>query len=97
MAGALSESEAAEAAALQLNQFRLEERKRDQTIMASKERQEATLKNKLAERQKRRQEQHTMAKEECRKKELADKAVYKVSSVDHSKMGVAALCIDALS
>jgi class 3 adenylate cyclase len=77
MAGAISESEAAEAAALRLKQFRLDERKRDQAISASKERQEATLKSKLAERQKRRQEQHTVAQEEARKK--ADKALRKVS------------------
>jgi hypothetical protein len=83
MAGAISESEAAEAAALRLKQFRLDERKRDQAISASKERQEATLKSKLAERQKRRQEQHTVAQEEARKK--ADKALRKVSCVNHSK------------
>lgn len=81
MAGSLSESEAADAAAVQLQQFKLEERRRDKTMMASKDRQDAAFKNKLAERQKRRQEQQMFEQDEEHKKELTAKGVLKVSFI----------------
>ncbi|XP_062506615.1 uncharacterized protein LOC134183157 [Corticium candelabrum] len=79
MAGALSESEAADAAAVQLQQFKLEEMKRDKTLMASKERQDAAFRNKLAERQKQRQQQQMIAEDEVQKKDLAAKNAMKVN------------------